>query len=195
MTLQRAVQVIGVVLMALVLLGCGSDGDNDNGGAVVEEQDAAEDTAEVEEPEAAPAVEVMNEAVEIETDARLDNRRQMQISGVTNLPEGTQLQIVVERESSRVRWRSSANVSAEGSFEAGPFGPGSGLPDGTYLIEVNMPPANVQPASIRERIGERGEHLEGELVREANHGLGNEVRYRSQVELGDQRSIRYIDGS
>ncbi|APX92390.1 hypothetical protein BWR19_05235 [Halomonas sp. 1513] len=195
MTLQRAVQVTGLVLMVLALLGCGSDGDHDIGESEVEEQATAEETTAVEETEAAPAAAVMEEEVLIETDARLDNRRQMQVSGTTNLPEGTQLQVVVERESSRVRWRNSANVDGEGGFEAGPFGPGSGLPDGMYLIEVNMPPANVQPAAVREFIGERGEHLEGELVREANHGLGNEVRYRSQVELGDQRSIRYIDGS
>lgn len=181
--------------MALALLGCGSDGDHDIGESEVEGQAPAEESAEVEETETSPAVAVMDEEVVIETDARLDNRRQMQVSGTTNLPEGTQLQVVVERESSRVRWRNRAVVDGEGAFEAGPFGPGSGLPDGIYLIEVNMPPANVQPAAVRQRIGERGEHLAGELVREANHGLGLEVRYRSQVELGDQRSIRYIDGS
>ncbi|PAU76747.1 hypothetical protein [Halomonas salipaludis] len=179
--------------MALALLGCGSDGDTENGEPAADEQQSVEVPSEAEEREEAPQVEAIT--VVIETDARLDNRRQMQVSGTTNLPERAQLQVVVERESSRVRWRSNVNVDAEGDFEAGPFGPGSGLPDGLYLIEVTMPPANVQPLAVRERIGERGEHLTGELVQEANHGLGNEVRYRSQVELGDQRSIRYIDGS
>ena len=193
MALKRAVQVTGVVLMALALLGCGSDGDTENGEPAADEQQSVEVPSEAEEREEAPPVEAITAV--IETDARIDNRRQMQVSGTTNLPERAQLQVVVERESSRVRWRSNVNVDAAGDFEAGPFGPGSGLPDGMYLIEVTMPPANVQPLAVRERIGERGEHLEGELVQEANHGLGNEVRYRSQVELGDQRSIRYIDGS
>ncbi|SDL00003.1 hypothetical protein SAMN05192555_102142 [Franzmannia pantelleriensis] len=195
MTLQRAFQVMGVVLVGLMLLGCGSDGETEDDEPAGEEQQAMGASVDDQQSEATSDVPVMSEAVVIETEARLDNRRQMQVSGTTNLPEGAQLQVMVERESSRVRWRSRVNVSAEGDFEAGPFGPGSGLPDGMYLIEVSMPPANVQPASVRERIGERGEHLEGELVREANHGLGYEVRYRSQIELGDQRSIRYIDGS
>ncbi|MDR5904414.1 hypothetical protein [Franzmannia qiaohouensis] len=193
MTLQRAVQLTGVVVMALALLGCGSDSNTENGEPAADEQQSVEVPSGAEEREEAPPLEAIT--VVIETDARLDNRRQMQVSGSTNLPERAQLQVVVERESSRVRWRSNVNVDAEGDFEAGPFGPGSGLPDGMYLIEVTMPPANVQPLAVRERIGERGEYLEGELVQEANHGLGNEVRYRSQVELGDQRSIRYIDGS
>lgn len=196
MKLCRGYHAIGIALLSFMLLGCSGDG---NGTAQEEDETSQPEEVEVsataeEAVEDTPAVDVMSSPVEIETEARLDNRRQMHVSGSTNLPEGIQLQVMVERESSRVRWRSSTNV-ADGGFEAGPFGPGSGLPDGRYLIEVAAPPANVQPRAVRDRIGERGEHLTGELVREANHGLGNEVHYRTTVELGDQRSIRNIDGS
>lgn len=194
MTLHRRFQTLGMVLLTAVLLGCGSNGDGTETDDAAQRDDTVEAVATGQA--SAPEVEVMSEPVDVDIAAELDNRRQMQIHGDTNLPEGTRLQIVVERESSRVSWRSGTNVDDNGSFEAGPFGPGSGLPDGIYLIEITAPPANVQPLSVRERVGERGEHLSGEWVREANHGLGNEVRYQVRVELVDQRTIRAVeDGS
>ncbi|QJQ96083.1 MULTISPECIES: hypothetical protein [Halomonadaceae] len=205
-------RLVLVLLAVTALHGCGNEG-NGGGAESVDERPSAEVAPDVqseqsaapdeqvgqralseepiEEQSAAPAshVETMAEPVEIEVEAGLDSRRQMVIRGYSNLPEATQLRVVVERETSRVRWQSRVNVS-DGTFEAGPFGPGSGLPDGNYLIEVHMPPANVQPMAVREVIGERGEHLSGPLVRETRHGLGNEVTYRTEHFLGERPRVR-----
>ncbi|MFY0989937.1 hypothetical protein [Halomonas sp. C05BenzN] len=159
----------GMGLLALLLLaGCGG---NDNGAEAEAppEEAAVEETAT--EPEPEPEVEPFSEPVEISFTAMLRSDRRLMVEGESNLPDSTRLLIVVERELSGVRWQSRVSLE-EGRFAAGPFGPGSGLPDGGYRITVNLPEASVQPLAVRQRIGEQGEHLAGPLVGSSRHGLG-----------------------
>jgi hypothetical protein len=171
------------LLAALWLSGCGGDGND----AATEKEpqteqpiDVSSEPAEAEEP-----VEVDPLPVEIVASATLRGDRRLMVEGEANLPDETRLLIVVERELSGVRWQSRTQVTGE-RFSAGPFGPGSGLPDGGYTITVHLMEASVQPASVRERIGEQGEHLEGELVRNSRHGLGQVARYSRRYLIGSE---------
>ncbi|MDR5867548.1 hypothetical protein [Halomonas koreensis] len=172
-----------VLLWAAWLAGCGGDEDkpppDERLGGV------AQPAAPEEEAPAAPSVAPFDEAVAIEMSARLRSDRRLMVEGTTNLPEATRLQVLVEREVSGVRWQQRTRV-AGGGFEAGPFGPGSGLPDGGYRLTVNMPAASVQPPEVRARLGEEGQHLRGPLVRPSRHGLGRVVRAQQRVLVGSQ---------
>jgi hypothetical protein len=159
----------GLGLLLLLLAGCGGA---DNGEAASEAPaDEPEAEVVVEAPEPEPEVAPFDEPVAIEFAASLRTDRRLMVEGESNLPEGARLQIVVERELSGVRWQQRTTLQ-EGRFQAGPFGPGSGLPDGGYTITVNLPEASVQPLEVRRQIGQQGEHLRGPLVSTSRHGLG-----------------------
>lgn len=172
-------------LVMVVVSGCG---DNGNG-------TTAEEWPEPEQPSdiaAEPAAEPIEEpasidplVVEMRASASLRPDRRLMVEGETNLPDETRLLIVVERELSGVRWQSRTVVS-EGRFGTGPFGPGSGLPDGGYIITVNLVEASIQPLPVRERIGDEGQHLEGELVRTSRHGLGQVASYARRYLIGNE---------
>ena len=98
--------------------------------------------------------------VAISTSASLRPDRRLMVEGSTNLPDNAQVQVIIERELSRVRWQSRTQV-VDGKFEAGPFGSGSGLPDGGYVVTVQLGEATVQPESVQARIGAQGEYFGG----------------------------------
>ncbi|WP_081948876.1 hypothetical protein [Litchfieldella xinjiangensis] len=104
--------------------------------------------------------------IEARVEARPDER--LKVTGQTNLPDGTEVMVMIERVASGVRWRHLTRVEA-GRFSAEPFGPGSGVPDGEYAVSVSARPAHAQPEAVRDVIGAQGEHLQGELVSEARH--------------------------
>jgi hypothetical protein len=160
----------GLGLLLVLLAGCGGDGNEAATDEVADETEMAADVEEP-EPEPEPAVEPFTEPVSIEFSATLRSDRRLMLEGESNLPESTRLQIVVERELSGVRWQHRTTLQ-DGRFAAGPFGPGSGLPDGGYIITVNLPESSVQPLDVRRRIGDQGEHLSGPLVGTSRHGLG-----------------------
>lgn len=171
------------LLAGLWLSGCG-----DGNGTKAEEEaqeTLAERSIDVANEPVEESVEVVPLSVEIQASVTLRNDRRLLVEGATNLPDETRLLIVVERELSGVRWQSRTAVSGE-RFAAGPFGPGSGLPDGEYIITVNLVEASIQPDAVQERIGEQGEHLEGELVRSSQHGLGQVATYSKRYLIGSE---------
>lgn len=177
---------IGAGVMLMWLAGCG--------GSEEEVASAPEDPAPVAEmadetpesaPEPTPKVAPFEEPVTIDVSSRLGSDRRLTVEGETNLPADTRLQVLVERELSGVRWRERVSV-AEGGFLAGPFGPGSGLPDGDYLVVVEVQEGSVQPAAVRDRLGEENEHLQGPLVEQSRHGLGQVARYSKRFLVGDE---------
>lgn len=169
------------LLAVLWLSGCGGD---DNGAASEEEAQIEQPTITASESIEEP-VEQDPLPVEIRATATLRDDRRLMVEGETNLPDESRLLIVVERELSGVRWQSRTAISGE-RFVAGPFGPGSGLPDGRYIITVNLVEASIQPPSVQERIGKEGEYLEGELVRSSPHGLGRVASYSRQYLIGSE---------
>lgn len=182
---QRGAWVTSLVLGVVVgLAGCGSGEDDkppadERLGGVAQPEVSATD-------EAAPEVEPFTDEVSVVIDVRLRSDRRLLVEGSTNLPESTRLQVLVERELSGVRWQARTAVEAGGGFAAGPFGPGSGLPDGGYRITVNMPPTSVQPPAVRARLGEEGQHLRGPLVQASRHGLGQVIGASQRFLVGSE---------
>src|SRR5690554_5485479 len=181
---MKAWRRLAGLLIVVGVAGCGGESEPEP----APEQAASPPTTMNEAAE--PEVEVDPLTVEIEVSTTLQRDRRLMVQGETNLPDSTQLQVITEREVSGVRWQSRTTVT-EGEFTAGPFGPGSGLPDGGYTITVNLVAASVQPRAVRERIGEQGEHLAGELVTGSRHGLGQVASYSSpDVAPGQSEVLR-----
>lgn len=174
-------RAIGAGMLLLWLAGCGGSEEPPAEGPdpVAEMADASSEPAPEPAPEAAPFL----DPVTIDVSSRLGSDRRLTVEGETNLPAETRLQVLVERELSGVRWRERVSV-AEGGFLAGPFGPGSGLPDGDYRVVVEVQEGSVQPAAVRARLGEENEYLQGPLVEESRHGLGQVARYAKRFLVG-----------
>ncbi|WP_241697337.1 hypothetical protein [Vreelandella salicampi] len=134
---------------------------------------------EAEEPEPSPLTVTMETTIGLRTDRRVT------VSGETNLPDDTQVNVMVEREQSGVRWRERTQVE-DGRFHVGPLGPGSGLPDGVYRLSVASMEASVQSSQVRQRIGPEGEYLAGEWVTQSRHGLGQVVEYSRRIVIGSE---------
>ncbi len=174
-----------LVGMALATAGCGGEGE-----PPASEPAETSSAAETPEPQVAPEPEApevppFDQPVAIEITSRLGSDRRLTVEGSTNLPEATRLQVIVERELSGVRWRERVSVEA-GGFVAGPFGPGSGLPDGGYRVTVDVQESSVQPRSVRDRLGEENEHLSGPLVGQSRHGLGQVASYSQRFLVGSE---------
>lgn len=171
-----------VMVVSLLIAGCGDEeheplrerSDQTSSSAL-----PADAPKNVEQASVAPLEVAISTSVSLHTDRRL------MVEGETNLPDQAQVQIIVEREVSRVRWHARTNVN-NGRFSAGPFGSGSGLPDGTYVVSVQLSAASVQPEAVQDRIGRRGEHLAGELVSQSRHGLGQLATYSRRFLVGDE---------
>lgn len=186
-------RAMGAGLLLVWLAGC--SGGEEEAASEPEETTAAE-TREA-PPEAtpeAPEVPPFDQPVMIDLSSRLGSDRRLTVEGETNLPEATRLQIIVERELSGVRWRERVSVE-EGGFVAGPFGPGSGLPDGGYRVTVDVQEGSVQPRAVRGRLGEENEHLSGPLVQQSRHGLGQVASYSQRFLVGSEtrRTLDHVE--
>ncbi|SES09677.1 hypothetical protein SAMN04487958_10735 [Vreelandella subterranea] len=180
--------LVGIMLVSMTLLvGCGGEDEQaaDEQARETAEAIAQEEASREAQAQNEPAEEVEPLDVRVLVSASIGSDRQMQIEGETNLPNGAQVQVIVERELSRVRWRERVEIE-QGQFSAGPFGPGSGLPDGGYSVTVELSEATVQPRAVQQRIGEKGEYLTGELVTQSRHGLGQIATYTTRFMVGSQ---------
>lgn len=176
------VRAIGTGMVLVWLAGCGgSEEPASDPTPVAEMADESPEPA----TQAAPEVPPFTEPVTIDVASRLGQDRRLTVEGETNLPDDTRLLVLVERELSGVRWRERVSV-ARGGFVAGPFGPGSGLPDGDYRVTVEVQEGSVQPASVRARLGEDNEHLQGPLVEQSRHGLGQVARFNKRFLVGSE---------
>ena len=176
--MRNVIGSIGVLVVFVAFLaGCG-EAEEPPAETVSSEQTQA---PEPEMPEA--NVEPLDVAISTRVSLRSDRR--LMVEGESNLPDGTQIQVVVEREISRVRWQARTSVES-GLFTAGPFGSGSGLPDGGYDVRVEVDEASVQPDVVQARIGQQGQHLAGELVRQSRHGLGQVATYSRRFLVGSE---------
>ncbi|MDN6337116.1 MAG: hypothetical protein L0J67_10845 [Halomonas sp.] len=175
---SRSRRFLWVLISAGLLSGCGSSEED------VPAPAASETTESRGEPTTpAPAVKPL--VVSISAEASMRDDRRLNITGRTNLPDDAQLLVVVERETSGARWHERTRVQG-GQFQAGPMGYGSGVPDGDYRVRVQLSEASIQPSVVRERIGAKGEGLEGELVRKAPHGLGYIAVYTREFSVGSR---------
>lgn len=180
MEARRRLTWLSVPILALSVAGCGGEAEE----AASPEPEPVERVAEPRESSPNEAVAPLAEPVWVALDAGVRPDRRLTVSGETNLPEATRVLIVVVRDASGVSWRHRTQVGEGGRFEVGPFGPGSGLAAGDYTLRLEMSPGNLQPDSVQAVVGSQGEHLNGEWVREAGHGLGQVIEYQVAYELG-----------
>ncbi|MGP9767153.1 hypothetical protein ACT3UM_15675 [Halomonas sp. AOP13-D3-9] len=180
--MRNVMSSVGVLIVSVALLaGCGGTDEPSEPSSTAAQTSAPEPTAaETEaEEEVAPLV------VEIFAHVSLRSDRRLMVEGESNLPDETLVQIIVEREISSVRWRERTRIQ-NGVFAAGPFGPGSGLPDGGYIVQVEVSEGSVQPEAVQTRIGHEGQHLAGELVNQSRHGLGQVATYSRRFLVGSE---------
>lgn len=184
--MRNVINSVGVLVVSVALLaGCSETEEppTESVSATQPEQAPAAETAvaepEVAEEKIAPLV------VEIAAHVALRSDRRLMVEGESNLPDETLVQIIVEREISSVRWRERTRIN-DGVYAAGPFGPGSGLPDGGYVVQVEISEGSVQPEAVQARIGHKGQHLAGELVSQSRHGLGQVATYSRRFLVGSE---------
>ncbi len=179
------------VVVAIWVVGCG--GSEEPTGDPTPVAEMADESPEP-STEAAPDVPPFDEVLMIDVASRLGQDRRLTVEGETNLPDDTRLQVLVERDLSGVRWRERVSV-AQGGFVAGPFGPTSGLPDGGYLVTVDVQEGSVQPDSVRDRLGKENQHLQGPLVEQSRHGLGQVASYSQRFLVGSEtrRTLDHVE--
>ncbi|WP_339934032.1 hypothetical protein [Vreelandella glaciei] len=182
--MRKVIGNVGVLVVVVALLAGCSDMEEPSTDTVSSAQPEATPEAPVTESEIVE-VEVEPLVVEISTQVALRSDRRLMVEGKSNLPDGTQVRIVVEREISRVRWQARTQIE-NGQFAAGPFGSGSGLPDGGYDVRVEVSEGSVQPVAVQARIGHEGQHLAGELVSQSRHGLGQVATYSQRFLVGSE---------
>lgn len=182
--MHNVLSSVGVLMISVALLvGCGETDEPSESVSTAEQTSAPEPTAA--EIDVAAAEEVAPLVVEIMAHVSLRSDRRLMVEGESNLPDETLVQIIVEREISSVRWRERTRIE-NGVFAAGPFGPGSGLPDGGYIVQVEVSEGSVQPEAVQARIGHEGQHLAGELVNQSRHGLGQVATYSRRFLVGSE---------
>lgn len=182
--MRNVLSSVGVLMISAALLaGCGGTDEPSESASTLEQTSVPEPT--VAEIEVVEAEEVAPLVVEMSAHVSLRSDRRLMVEGESNLPDETLVQIIVEREISSVRWRERTRIE-DGVFAAGPFGPGSGLPDGGYIVRVEVSEGSVQPEAVQARIGHEGQHLAGELVSQSRHGLGQVATYSRRFLVGSE---------
>lgn len=148
-------------------IGCGG-GKQQVGQKTTEPQPAQEAPT----PEAKDEPRPLSDPAAISFQAEVQAEQRAHVRGRTNLPPNTHLMVSVEEDSpAGFRESVSIHVAGDGTFQAGPFGAANGLPDGVYRVQVLMPVPRVQPAPVRQVIGEQGQHLHGPLVEKGKLGI------------------------
>lgn len=188
--MRNVLSSVGVLIMSVALLtGCGETQESTSKPVSTTEQTTASDSSRIESNAETDVTEAPEDIapldVEISAQVALRSDRRLVVEGESNLPDETLIQIIIEREVSSVRWRERTRVE-DGVFAAGPFGPGSGLPDGGYIVKVEVSEGSVQPLSVQARIGHEGQHLAGELVSQTRHGLGQVATYSRRFLVGSE---------
>lgn len=160
---------MGSLLLALAITSaCGTDA-RDLGEVPNQTLQSAPADAAAPQPVAhpAPAPKAMEGEVLLTAQAEVTRTRYVVVHGTTNLPDGTKLLVTL--------WGASGPgaqdepVVSRGLFRTATFtNRGAALDAGSYTASIVS--ANAQPAAVRAVIGERGEHLTGDLVEEAQRG-------------------------
>lgn len=172
----------GTLLLVVLLSACG--GDNNNAEISSADSTSAQATDEATQ-QTAQAPEPDPLLVEVSSNFKMREDRRLEVYGDINLPDGTRLNVAIERLQSGERWRERIETR-NNRYQTGPLGSGSGLPDGRYRLTVRSVPAIVQPLSVQAQIGETGNALEGELVTKAEHGLGHIIVYTAELLIGQE---------
>lgn len=135
------------------------------------------------------SISTMSEDVRLTVEVQRTNDDRLLVFGETNLPDETNLIVTLFNEDVGYSAQDRTIVT-DGRFSAGPFSRQSrGFEVGHYIARVVMPIPEVQPAEVQSVIGDKGEHLTGDLVQESSMG-GKVVKYSISYTLGSEESIK-----
>lgn len=175
-----SVLILSVSIIIFVILACKSPENKQN-------QNTSTTSKETPKPNDSSFDQYVTLTFKIET----NDTRKPKIVGETNLPDGTQLMFSIEGKSVNYNGQDKSTVS-NGKFESSTFSLNNGeLNEGQYKAEVSMPIAEVQPASVRSVIGEKGEKLKGSLVKKRD--LGVTVSVEKPFQLKKDGSIIFAE--
>lgn len=122
-------------------------------------------------------------ALVVTMSAKSDGGTKPSISGVTNLPDGTDLMLTITRRESSYSAQNKFKV-VSGKFKSAPFTfGGEQLNPGLYKVVISTPIATLLPASTWSVVGEQGEKMSGPLVTKTSFG-GKTVKYTTTFNLG-----------
>ncbi len=108
------------------------------------------------------------------------------IIGYTNLPDGTDLMVDLDRKNIKYSDGFKTTVNS-GKFQTQRFtGAGGVLPPGEYSMDISTTGSPLQPVAVQNIIGTRGENLKGKwTIKYAGYRA---VRYTAVLHLGNGES-------
>lgn len=120
-------------------------------------------------PEASPRRPNVAKKLEVVLTIAMEGKDTPRVIGTTNLPDGTLLMVSLRRPESAYAGEQEVAVRG-GKFRSKEFSyKGAPLTPGRYYVDVISPLAHLQPASVREQMGSKGENLSGPVT-QAIHG-------------------------
>lgn len=113
----------------------------------------------------------------------------VQILGETNLPNNTNVSIsLINKEGEDIDFNNQ--TVQDGKFKSWQLSnEGSPLGNGTYIVEVITPTANVQPNSVKKAFGKDGKNLVGDLIKNDSI-FGNMVRYEKSFTIANSNAFK-----
>jgi hypothetical protein len=107
---------------------------------------------------------LLSKRVAVELRLDLSTPRHVVVTGRTNLPDGTSLDLWVEADGEWSGYQSKERVTVRnGAFRGGPFGASGGMLPGPFVARILLHP-RAQSESVAAIIGDRGQKLRGPLV-------------------------------
>lgn len=111
--------------------------------------------------------------------------QQHRVIGTTNLPDATPLIISLHNRSRKYSGQSESVVNS-GAFESKPFSESNRpLAPGSYEVQITTPMASLQPTSVRDIIGARGEKLTGPYVKDGIGGKSVVATFKVSIAGAD----------
>ena len=110
------------------------------------------------------------------------NDNKPMIIGFTNLPDGTELMIDLDRRKAKYSGGTKTTVN-QGRFQTERFtGEGGDLPPGNYILSISTPLPELEPESVKQIIGKHGENLKGKWTTISYKD--KMVKYSDRLQLG-----------
>ena len=108
--------------------------------------------------------------VAVEPALKRDRAGGLIVEAQTNLPDGFQVMVTLQSVKGPLLGQADGVVT-KGRITAGPFTRGGAThPPGVYIVQISSSMPALQPQSIRNVIGQRGERLTGALVSRGSSG-------------------------
>ena len=147
--------------------------DVEESGTTAKEETAVDVKEESAESKATTESEIMDVTLEVNPNVNADDGTVL-FGVATNLPEKTELMVTVSNDSGYTA-QDTAVVLADGNGYTAEFSDnGAGL-KGDYNVSVTMSLPSLQPESVQEVIGKKGEKIGGQYVEKSDTGDSNVV--------------------